>query len=121
MNRQTMDDKTIYTLKQYRFVSPPFFYHHQIIETWSVFEPQRLGSRTPLGIFLEKLLKNHSLTIRDACKIAECSPSVLHGWIHGAYPTDTVVHLKKLCNRYGYTLAEALTGSPDQIVHKKNK
>lgn len=82
---------------------------------WSAFEPRRFNFPSPLSIFLERLLKERELTVRDACRIAGCSPSVLHGWLHGAYPTDTVIHLKKLCNYYGYTLAEALTGSPDKI------
>jgi hypothetical protein len=60
-------------------------------------------------------MKKNDLTIREACKIAGCSPSVLHGWLQGAYPTGTVIHLKKLCNHYGYTLSEALTGSTDSI------
>src|SRR4051794_28800044 len=82
---------------------------------WTASEPRGFDSQTPLSRFLQQLLSQNDLTIRDACKIAECSPSVLHGWLHGAYPTDTVIHLKNLCNYYGYTLAKALTGSEDQI------
>lgn len=86
-----------------------------MIQAMLIFAPRRFYMGSPLGDFLEELLKKNDLTIRDACKIAGCSPSVLHGWLNGAYPTGTVIHLKKLCNRYGYTLAEALTGSPDHI------
>jgi transcriptional regulator with XRE-family HTH domain len=82
---------------------------------WCAFEPRRFDFRSPLSAFLEKLLKEQNLTIRDACKIAGCSPSVLHGWMQGSYPTGTVIHLKKLCNDYGYTLSEALTGSCDDV------
>ena len=82
---------------------------------WRVSEPRRFDFHSPLGMFLERLLKEKSLTIREACKIAGCSPSVLHGWLQGAYPTGTVIHLKKLCNHYGYTLSEALTGSSDDV------
>lgn len=82
---------------------------------WSASEPRRFDFQTPLSLFLEKLLEERCLTIREACKIAGCSPSVLHGWLHGAYPTDTVIHLKRLCNHFGYTLAEALTGAPDRV------
>jgi predicted transcriptional regulator len=85
------------------------------VTLWKVSEPRRFDLRSPLSVFLEKLLSEKNLTIRDACKIAGCSPSVLHGWLQGAYPTGTVIHLKKLCNHYGYTLSEALTGSPDNV------
>lgn len=78
-------------------------------------EPRRFYSDSPLGSFLKNLLEKNNLTIRQACEIAGCSPSVLHGWIEGAYPTGTVVHLKTLCNHYGYTLSEALTGSSDNL------
>jgi transcriptional regulator with XRE-family HTH domain len=79
-------------------------------------EPRRFYSHGPLEDFLKRLLEENNLTIREACKIAGCSPSVLHGWMQGAYPTGTVIHLKKLCNHYGYTLSEALTGSPDDVL-----
>ncbi len=82
---------------------------------WTASEPRRYDIHSPLEIFLKRLLNENHLTIREACKIAGCSPSVLHGWLQGAYPTDTVIHLKKLCNRYGYTLSEALTGTPDDL------
>ena len=82
---------------------------------WRVSEPKRFDTQSPLSAFLEKLLNERNLTIREACKIAGCSPSVLHGWLQGAYPTDTVIHLKKLSNHYGFTLAEALTGSADDV------
>ncbi len=82
---------------------------------WTLNEPKRFDFKSPLSLFLDELLKKHNLTIREASKIAQCSPSVLHGWLHGAYPTDTVIHLKALANRYGHTLAEALTGSPDNL------
>lgn len=82
---------------------------------WSASEPRRFEHKSPLESFLEELLRENRLTIREACKIAGCSPSVLHGWLQGAYPTGTVIHLKKLCNRYGYTLSEALTGSLDDV------
>lgn len=78
-------------------------------------EPRRFDLHSPLEVFLARLLEEEKLTIREACKIAGCSPSVLHGWMQGAYPTTTVIHLKKLCNRYGYTLSEALTGSLDEL------
>lgn len=86
------------------------------ITPWRVAEPRvhRFEFRTPLSIFLQKLLSEKSLTIREACKIAGCSPSVLHGWMHGAYPTDTVIHLKKLSNHFGHSLSEALTGTSDE-------
>ncbi len=83
---------------------------------WKISEPHGLDPQTPLSRFLKQLLRNHGLTIRDACKVAGCSPSVLHGWLHGAYPTDTVIQLKTLCNHYGYSLTRALTGSEDQIT-----
>lgn len=82
---------------------------------WSASEPRRFEYQTPLSQFLQHLLLENDLTIREACKIAGCSPAVLHGWIHGAYPRDTVVHLKKLCNHFGYTLTVALTGAPDDL------
>ena len=63
---------------------------------WTVSEPRRFDTHPSLSIFISKLLKENQLTIREACKIAGCSPSVLHGWLHGAYPTDTVIHLKIL-------------------------
>jgi len=78
-------------------------------------EPRRFYNHSPLEDFLKTLLKEKNLTIRGACEIAECSPSVLHGWLQGAYPTGTVIHLKKLCNHYGHTLSEALTGSADDV------
>lgn len=83
--------------------------------TWSASEPRRFDSVTPLSLFLDKLLRDNQLSIRDACRIAGISPSVLHGWLCGSYPIYTVVHLKKLANRFGYSLAEALTGSSDEI------
>jgi hypothetical protein len=82
---------------------------------WTASEPRRFDLHGPLELFLNGLLKDKNLTIREACKIAGCSPSVLHGWLQGAYPTGTVIHLKKLCNHYGYTLSEALTGAPDDL------
>ena len=88
---------------------------------WVASEPRGYDSQTPLSYFLQELLSQHNLTIRDACKIAGCSPSVLHGWLHGAYPTDTVIHLKNLCNYYGYTLTRALTGSEDRILDPHRK
>src|SRR4051812_33107218 len=86
---------------------------------WRASEPRRFDFRSPLSTFLQNLMKEQKLTIREACEIAGCSPSVLHGWIHGSYPTDTVIHLKTLCNHFGFSLAEALTGSPDQTVMTK--
>lgn len=84
-------------------------------QLWSASEPRRFASETPLSLFLKNLLRDQQLTIRDACKIAGISPSVLHGWLFGSYPVDTVIHLKKLANRFGYSLAEALTGAPDDM------
>src|SRR5690349_21744405 len=89
--------------------------HELYFMNWSASEPQRGEVNTPLSLFLEKLLLENKLTIRSACEIAGCAPSVLHGWLCGSYPRETVSHLKRLCNHFGYSLAEALTGSPDKL------
>ncbi len=99
----------------------PFFQGSDLYLTgWGASEPRRFSTTTPLSIFLKTLLANQKLTIREACEIAGCSASVLHGWLHGAYPTDTVIHLKKLCNHFGHTLSEGLTGTPDAILNKED-
>lgn len=70
---------------------------------------------SPLSIFLKKLLKDQSLTIKKAAEIAKTSPSVIQGWKDGAAPSETVSNLKTLCNHFGFSLSYALTGEYDEI------
>lgn len=69
---------------------------------------------TPLARFLAELKRN-GYTFRQLANIAQTSPSVLHGWANGAYPSENAENLKRLCNYFGVTLAKALTGSQDVI------
>ena len=116
MSKNFRTESLIDAPAQYDSVFLPFFDQSGASVGWTANEPRRFDFQSPLSTFLGSLLMEHQLTIRDACKIAGCSPSVLHGWLHGAYPTDTVIHLKLLCNHFGYTLSEALTGSPDKVL-----
>lgn len=47
--------------------------------------------------------------------MAEVSPSVVQGWRQGAYPSENIAGVKKLCNRFGVSLSFALTGESDLI------
>lgn len=76
---------------------------------------KRATHRTHLSKFLQELLVRNDVSILRAAKIAGCAPSVLHGWLQGAYPSETIDKLKKLANHYGYSLAIAMSGEPDQI------
>ena len=47
---------------------------------------KRESHKTPLAQFLRRLLKEQDVSIMQASRIAGCAPSVLHGWLQGAYP-----------------------------------
>lgn len=77
---------------------------------------QKRGShKTPLAQFLRKVLRENEVSILQASRIAGCAPSVLHGWMQGSYPAETIDKLKKLANHFGYSLAVAMSGAPDEI------
>ena len=76
---------------------------------------KRESHKTPLAQFLRRLMKEHDISILQAARIAGCAPSVLHGWLQGAYPAETIGKLKCLANHYGYSLALAMSGEPDQL------
>lgn len=77
---------------------------------------QKRGShKTPLAQFLRKVLRENEVSILQASRIAGCALSVLHGWMQGSYPAETIDKLKKLANHFGYSLAVAMSGAPDEI------
>lgn len=76
---------------------------------------KRESHKTPLALFLRRLLKEQDVSILQASRIAGCAPSVLHGWLQGSYPAETIGKLKRLANHYGYSLALAMSGEPDQL------
>lgn len=76
---------------------------------------KRESHKTPLAQFLRRVLKEHDVSILQASRIAGCAPSVLHGWLQGSYPAETIDKLKRLANHYGYSLAVAMSGEPDEI------
>lgn len=76
---------------------------------------KRESHKTPLAQFLRRLLKEQDVSIMQASRIAGCAPSVLHGWLQGAYPAETISKLKRLANHYGYSLAVAMSGEPDKL------
>lgn len=76
---------------------------------------KRESHKTPLAQFLRRVLKEQNLSILQASRIAGCAPSVLHGWLQGSYPAETIDKLKRLANHYGYSLAVAMSGAPDEI------
>lgn len=76
---------------------------------------KRESHKTPLAQFLRRLLKEQDVSIMQASRIAGCAPSVLHGWLQGAYPAETISKLKRLANHYGYSLAVAMSGEPDEL------
>ena len=79
---------------------------------------KRESHKTPLAQFLRRVLKEHDVSILQASRIAGCAPSVLHGWLQGSYPAETIDKLKRLANHYGYSLAVAMSGEPDQLSHQ---
>ena len=76
---------------------------------------KRSTHKTHLAVFLQKLIKEQGISIMQAARIAGCAPSVLHGWLQGSYPSETIDKLKKLSNHFGYSLAVAMSGRPDEI------
>lgn len=81
---------------------------------------KRSSHKTPLATFLQRILREQNISMLEAARIAGCAPSVLHGWIQGSYPSETIDKLKKLCNHFGYSLAVALSGEPDKIANTFN-
>lgn len=79
--------------------------------------PKRTIHKTHLAIFLRSLIKEKNISILEASRIAGCAPSVLHGWLQGSYPSETIDKLKKLANHFGYSLAVAMSGAPDDIAN----
>jgi hypothetical protein len=79
---------------------------------------KRDSHKTPLALFLRKVLKERDISILEASRIAGCAPSVLHGWLQGAYPSETIDKVKRLANHFGYSLAIAMSGEPDQLSKK---
>lgn len=45
---------------------------------------KRESHKTPLALFLRRLMKEHDISILEAARTAGCAPSVLHGWLQGA-------------------------------------
>lgn len=64
---------------------------------------KRETHKTPLALFLKKLLADERLSIQAASRIAGCAPSTMHGWLQGALPAEIVDKLKALVNHYEYT------------------
>jgi len=69
---------------------------------------------TPLSHFLRRLLRRHRLSQKKLAVIAGVSESVLCGWLKGAYPSERVIGVKRICDHFGGSLALALTGEPDR-------
>ena len=78
---------------------------------------KRSSHKTHLSAFLQKIIKEQNISILQAARIAGCAPSVLHGWLQGSYPSETIDKLKRLANHHGYSLAVAMSGEPDDIVN----
>lgn len=76
---------------------------------------KRISSRTPLSIFLSRELRFSAMSLKEAAAIAGCSPSVIHAWLNGSYPAESIVALKKLANYFGYSLSLAISGEPDDL------
>lgn len=55
------------------------------------------------------------MTLKEAAMIAGCSPSVIHAWLNGSYPSESILALKKLANHFGYSLSLAISGEPDDL------
>lgn len=79
--------------------------------------PKRTTHKTHLANFLRSVIKEKNISILEASRIAGCAPSVLHGWLQGSYPSETIDKLKKLANHFGYSLAVAMSGEPDDITN----
>ena len=90
---------------------------------WNVMRKRReSGQKTQLSRFLTDLLEKEKKTIREAARIAGCSPSVLSDWKHGGYPStpESMEYLRKLCSHYKYSLSFALTGHAETAVTEPN-
>ena len=74
---------------------------------------KRKSHETRLSACLRGLMERERITIKAAAEIAQCPPSVFHGWLTGAYPAENIGGLKRLCDHFGIPLAVALTGQPD--------
>jgi len=71
---------------------------------------------TPLAKFLRRVLEDRRMSQKQMSEIAGVSESVLSAWMMGAYPSETVVGLKRLCDHTGESLSIALTGLPDKCL-----
>ena len=78
---------------------------------------KRTTHKTHLAAFLKNLISEKDISILEASRIAGCAPSVLHGWLQGSYPSETIDKLKRLANHFGYSLAVAMSGAPDDITN----
>ncbi len=63
---------------------------------------KRTTHKIHLATWLQKIIGDNNISILQAARIAGCAPSVLHGWMQGSYPSETIDKLKKLSNHYGY-------------------
>lgn len=62
------------------------------------------------GKRLQSVLTERSITVREAGRICEVSPSVISGWLKGNSPTDLVI-IKKLSEHLDVSFSWLLTGS----------
>lgn len=76
---------------------------------------KRSSHKTHLAIWLQKIIGHKNISIVQAAKIAGCAPSVLHGWMQGSYPSESIGKLKTLANHYGYAVRPGFQQEhPDQ-------
>ena len=67
---------------------------------------------TALSSFLKRLVQGGT-TVTELARIAQCAPSVVHGWTTGSFPCESIRNLKRMCDHFGVSLALALTGEMD--------
>ncbi|MBL7714438.1 MAG: hypothetical protein JNL01_03155 [Bdellovibrionales bacterium] len=72
---------------------------------------------TPLSLWLQKLMKEQKLSVRDLSLIAGVPSSTIYGWVDGAIPSEPALlfAVQRLANRWGVSLGLALTGASDAI------
>lgn len=67
-------------------------------------------SDTHWGKRLHSILTERSISVREAARICQVSPSVVSGWLKGNSPSDLVI-IKKLCEQLDVSFSWLLTGS----------
>jgi transcriptional regulator with XRE-family HTH domain len=75
---------------------------------------KEISNHTPLARFLDKLIETKGMTAKALAQQAGVAPSVLNGWRNGATPNDLAA-IKKLANRYGVSLSQALLAEDDIV------